>query len=297
MTKDLYIGIDIGGSKIKSVAMQNNRAIDFFALRYDNKKLAPSEMKNNLAATVDNLKINRKFIKAIGVAFPSLVIKNKNPYISYNNQALKNLKIDKFLNKKYGAPVFLGNDANLAALGEWVFGFNMKPESFFLINLGTGCGSGFVKNGKLFSGYKSSALELGHIPMGIQKNLKCRCGGIDHVESYLSSHFFRHHGLNAVDEAKKAAAGGKQSKALFEEFGKYLGYTASNFFLLLEPEIIAITGGIAEAHRFFIKKANAVCRANKFIKNIRPDFEIKVARTGNNAACLGAALWATGKYK
>lgn len=302
--KNLYIGIDIGGSKTRSVALENLKPVRFFEIRYDAKRLRLTavEMKKILVDAVDGLQIELKKIKAIGVAYPSLIINGK-PYFSHNNPALKNLQIDKFLGRRYKALVRIENDLNLAALGEWFFGFKSKSESLFLLNLGTGCGSGFVKQGKLFRGYRSSAFELGHMQMGLpnlmglKDNLKCGCGaGFNHVECYISSWFFKYRGLDGFKEAQKAAMGNKKSLALFNEFGSYLGYTVVGVLLLLDPEAVVLTGGLAEAHKFFLKRANQICQTNKLLKNIRPNFKIQLAKTGNNAAALGAALWATGKY-
>lgn len=293
--KNLHIGLDIGGSKTKSVLIKNLRPLKFFEIRYDDRKPSSDEMKEIIIRAINNLGVKLEDIGSIGVAVPSVVVDGE-PCNLHINPALRKFKISKFLNQKYNVPIFIENDVNLAALAEWVLGHQCRSRSLFLINLATGCGSGFIKNGQLYRGHRSSAFEFGHIKMGVRNNFKCPCGGQDHIESYLSSQFFKTHGLDTFEEIKKANEGNKKSLKLFDEYGYYLGLAVSMIVNLLEPEIIVITGGLIKGSDLFLKRANKVCHDNIFIKKIRLSFKIKPARMGEDATVLGAALWATNKY-
>lgn len=283
------IGIDIGGSKTKSVLMQNGAPVKFFETRYDNRKLNETEMEEILRKSAENFNVSADEIKGIGIAVPSAVIDGK-PLRLHINEALQNLDLYNLFKGKLGAPVFIENDVNLAALGEWHFGFKKQPESLFLINLGTGCGAGFVKNGKIQRGFRSSAFELGHMPMGVKNGYKCGCGALDHIESYLSGRFFKNQGLDSFEEIKKAKNGDENSSNLFKNYGFYIGNAAALVANLIEPEIIALTGGLADAAEFFISSAEEALKQNLFLS---PDnCKIHIAKTKNDAAVLGAALLA-----
>ena len=289
---NFYIGLDIGGSKMKGVLMKDEKALKFFEFRYDNKKVTVKELKDFMIRGIESLDAPLEEIRAIGLALPCPIIDGQ-PYHFHINPALENFSVIDFLTKKYKTPVYFENDCNLAALGEWYFGWKAKPESLFLINLGTGCGSGFVKQGNLMRGGRTSAFEFGHMDMGQGNNWQCLCGDYDHVECYISSQFFRLRGLASFEEAKKARNGNKKSLSLFKEYGGHLGWATANIINLLEPNKIILTGGLSSLHSLYLNQANKICRSKIFFKKISSEFDkIKIAKTGANATVLGAALWA-----
>ena len=301
--RDVFFGIDIGGSKARIVVVikeGENRTVAILPssmdeFRYDDRKLTRDEMQKGLVGLINPL-FHFYRPKSFGIALPAPIINGK-AVLSYNNPTFA---VDDFLSKRYGVPALIENDGNLAALGEWFFGWqnDNKPESLFLISLGTGCGAGYMYKGTLVRGYRNSAFEFGHMTMlhSLNHLARCSCGNFNHVESFVSGQFFKQKGLDPIKEESRARFGDRESIANFSLFGAYLGDAVANIFKLLAPQKILVTGGLTNAYDLFLPAANFIFQSDNIVHLSNPKARIDVARTGNNAVALGAALWATGRY-
>jgi len=213
------------------------------------------------------------------------------------------------IREAFGCPVYIGNDANLAALGEYWFGVgrDKKPESLVMFTLGTGIGSGLVLDGKLWVGASEGAAEFGHQVI-VADGPRCGCGRYGCMEALagqaaIISRAQRklHQGtdsllwetvnndLTAITPALIAEAAGKGDMVGLEtmaETGYYIGMGIANVITGLSPEIVVIGGGVSNAGDVLWKPMMRTITANTL-----PQFlevcSIMPSRLGNDLGVLG----------
>ena len=291
----ITIGLDIGKSKTRGILLSGNKIKAVKEARYDTKILKAPELKEKILGLIEDLtKLSAKRVKAVGIGFPAPVINGKLEQV-FRISDLGKINIEKIIQQKYKIPVFIENDANLAALGEYYYGFKKKPKSLFLIILGTGVGGGFIKNGKIENGRWSSGCEFGHTTMDFKDGDKCSCGMRGHVEAYASSLFFKNQKLNSWEIFEKAKKGDRRSLNLWRQYGLNVGIAISNIMNLIEPEVIILAGGLSDAYKFFIKSAIKRAKPNIVLKSVSKKLRVCKSRLGQNAGALGAAVLARNK--
>ncbi|MDR3232829.1 MAG: ROK family protein [Planctomycetaceae bacterium] len=205
--KKLYIGVDVGGTKI-----QANLVAEDGAVRADNRHDTPRNCGSEVSVNAveesirtllyeNNLTV--KDIGGIGIAVPGLVVPETGYVVVTPNMNLSNVELGKILKKRLGITVAVGNDCNLGTLGEFRYGSGRGAKSVVGIFVGTGIGSGIVIDGKVIGGAACGAGEIGHIvarvPVKSWKNfldsaqfelpkkaVKCGCGNYGCLESLAS---------------------------------------------------------------------------------------------------------------
>ena len=186
----MYIGVDLGGTAIKAGLVDDNGTIL-------HKGSAPTRAKAGYQAIVSDIAdlINKvleesntsiKDIKSIGMGAPGS-IDSKNGVIIYSeNIVMRNAPVCDEFKKYFDLPVYIGNDANCAALGEYYALEEKDIECFVAITLGTGVGSGIIINGKIFTGFNGVAGEFGHTTID-RNGIDCNCGRKGCWENYASA--------------------------------------------------------------------------------------------------------------
>jgi glucokinase len=195
-----------------------------------------------------------------------------------------------------GLPVRMANDADAAALGEFRGG-GYDGSSFVLVTLGTGIGGGIILNGDLYTSINNAAGELGHmtIHMGGEP---CCCGRSGCFEAYGSaSALIRQACLatgDTVTEAKtvfdRAAAGDRAYISVLDHYTTYLAEGFANIINIFGPDWLCIGGGVSAAGDALLEPVRAKTYDRVFAKNARRNTRIVLARLGNDAGILGAAL-------
>ena len=212
-------------------------------------------------------------------------------------------KVGLLFQKEWDIPVYLGNDANCAVIGEYHAGAAKGAESVLMVTLGTGIGGGFVYKGKLFEGRYHGAMEIGH--MIIEKNGKrCSCGNHGCFEQYASAtgivrlanrrlakddapSVLRSGEVSAKTVWDAVKAGDALAVQVAEQFGEYLGKALGVIAGIVNPEIIVIGGGVSKAGEilfdyirpYFEKTVFSGCK----------DARLALATLGNDAGIFGAA--------
>lgn len=304
-----YIGIDIGGTSVKSGVLDENGKILL-------TKKCPTRMGADLviADIIDLIDAllsgSGKKIEGIGIGCPGLINSENGEVVYSNNLYWKNVPLKQKLEKATNLPVFITNDANAAALGEYFCGAGKKYKSMVLITLGTGVGAGIVMNGKLFEGNLGAGVELGHevIKVGGEK---CTCGRRGCFEAYASATALIRFAKQAMKKDKNSLlwklCGGndekvdgliifealkKQDKTAAKVVKKYVYYLSEglvNVINAFHPEAVVLGGGICGAGDAFLKPLKR--RVNKYIyggTEFAP-VELVVAELGNDAGLCGAA--------
>lgn len=236
----MVIAIDLGGTKIRAGLVEGHlvtRAL------YEPCKATGTEdeVVSQLTGMAKSLMNNE--VKAVCIGVPSVVDAEKG--IVYDVTGIpswKEVHLKEKMEKSLGVPVFVDNDCNCFALGEYYFGKGKGSRSLLGIALGTGVGSGLILDGHLYRGNNTGAGEIGAIPY-LDKD----------YEYYCSSRFFTGHGTTGKDAAQKACEGDAEAIALYEEFGGHVGQLMKLAMYAYDPSYIIIGGSIANAFPLFEK--------------------------------------------
>ncbi len=303
------IGIDLGGTNIKVGLVNENREILLY-------KSAPTlverdfdEILKDMAGLVDEI-INEagltlQQIKHIGIGMPGVVDNELGTVSDNSNIRVKNYPIRKKLQQYIDKPVFLGNDANVAAWAEYICGCGKNTKNFLMLTLGTGVGGGIVLNGKLFTGSHNIGAEIGHTTFVAGGN-QCGCGNKGCVEAYCSatalikmaeknldkfpdSVISKDEKIDAriiIDAAKENDQYGVK---LFNEYASNLAKVCGSLINFLDPDVIALGGGVTNAGDFLIDKVKNEVGKYVLLSDLM-NTKILKAQMGNEAGIIGASL-------
>lgn len=234
-----YIGIDIGGTKISGINLKDETIV-MRAVQDTKAERSASEILKTLMEVVSQVMTDE--VKAIGIGVPGILDVKEGKIISINNiQAFNGFNLKKPIEKQFGLPVFINNDANCFALSEAYFGAGKRYSNIVGVTLGTGVGGGIVINRQVYSGNLGAAGEFGCMPYK---------GGF--FENYGGNMFFqKHYNLSGKQLFDMAEKGDKTAKKAFLEYGDHLTELLTKIIYFLAPEAIIIGGSIAKGYRYF----------------------------------------------
>ena len=309
------IGIDLGGTNIAVGIVDSGYGIAVKGSVPTRAERDCDEIVKDMAFLCVSLlkekNIKMSEIEAIGIASPGTVDPEKGIVKYANNLKMSNYPIaEKLKSMLKFDKVFVGNDANAAALGEALAGSGKGVSDFVMITLGTGVGGGIIIDGKIYSGFHGAGAEIGHTVIE-HNGVKCTCGRRGCFESYSSatglirmtrekmmtskkSSMWRIAGndLENVDGRTAFAAASKGDKAAREVCAEYIDYLAcglSNVINELRPEVLALGGGISKEGDNLLEPLRELVE-NEIYGNDEADMTKIVAATlGNDAGIIGAA--------
>jgi glucokinase len=311
MNKDIFAGIDIGGTNIKLVVTDRVGRVLAGRSIESNARRGPEDAFARIAGTLSSLAAGRQ-VRAAGVACAGLFDKEKGRlHSSPNLLAWENAPIERIAKAHLGVYTVVDNDANAAAYGEYYRGCGRGRGTFICITLGTGVGGGVVIDGRPLRGSRNFAGEIGHTTI-CEKGPRCHCGNRGCLEAYLGAYGLvrearaklrrrRSRYLSRwVDEGRRltpkliadaAARGDRTAREVFEEAGAHLGTAVANLINIFNPDVIAIAGGVAKGFHLMGPRMAEEVRKRAFSESSRVA-RIARARLGTDAAAIGAALLA-----
>ena len=203
----------------------------------------------------------------------------------------RDLPLGPMLATAFGAPVHLGNDADLAAIGEHRRGAGRGVSNMVYVTWSTGIGSGLILGGRLYSGAHGSAGEVGHMVLD-PEGPTCFCGMRGCTEVYASGHSIAAAAGRPASEVFAAAReGDAAARAIVERAATMVGVMLVNLTDLVDPELIVMGGGITESWSLVEEWLGAPLAASPFITpNRRP--RLVRAELGSDAGLVGAVEWA-----
>lgn len=312
MSKKYIVAIDLGGMSAKGALFSTDDKI----ICEDRVKTCSKDgfecTVNSLAelakTLADKAGVSFDDVLAIGAGAPGVVDSRTGVILRWSNFNWNNVPFADRLSALTGKPVFVANDANMAALGEAKFGATSKYQSSILLTIGTGVGGGIVFDGKLIEGYKSAGAELGHITIR-EGGLPCACGRLGCYEKYasatalilqtrramvedLSSEMWalvdgKIENVDGRTAFEGARRGDATAKKVIEQFVGYLSEGIADFVNILRPEAIVLGGGIAnEGEDLFGPLRSAVDKRTYIAMDIVP-LKIVGAKLGNRAGVYG----------
>jgi len=185
----MYLGVDIGGTKIQASLVEESGAT-LGRQRYPTPRDGgPEQVLLAIEKAAEQVLAGSELrfddLTAVGIAVPGVVDPDTARIIVTPNMCLSGVEIGSHLQTRFRVPVAVGNDCNLGTLGETWLGSAREARSAVGILVGTGIGSGFVQEGKLWRGARESAAEIGHIVMQIG-GPRCGCGNRGCFEALAS---------------------------------------------------------------------------------------------------------------
>lgn len=310
----LYIGVDLGGTNIAAGLVDEEGKILY-------KISCPTGVERGAEAVIGDIaKLSQRVIdetghktsdiKAIGVGVPGICHPDNGVVEFCTNLFWHSVPLREIMNRTLDVPVFIGNDATVAGLAESVAGVSKGVKNSVFITLGTGVGGGIVIDNKVYAGTHGIGSELGHMII-VADGEPCTCGNYGCWERYTSATAMIRMGREAVknhpDSAILAACGGEPEKitakhvmdaakagdpAGKEVFDKYVHYLAVGIISIinvLDPEVIALGGGVSAAGEFLRDAVRADVDKMVFCKEV-PYARIELAVLGNDAGIIGAAM-------
>ncbi len=294
------IGIDIGGTFIKAAIVEKKGKIVLSSKTPTPAKGSdiPSkivEIINDLTKRAD---IPLEEISSVGMGAPGVCNSHEGLIVNCPNiLGCKNISICEYVTGQTGLPSFIDNDANCAALGEYMLSAK-KPEGFVFVTLGTGVGGGIIIRGKLLRGVNMAAGEVGHIVI-CKDGEQCNCGRRGCWERYAS--------VSALIRQSKAAGftGDVSGKTVFEEkikgnkraeevLSKWLEYVAegiSDLVNIFQPETVVIGGGISREGNVILDPIKEFVAKNTMSDTAASgQTEIKISSLFNDAGVVGASF-------
>lgn len=309
MQKKYVIGVDLGGTKIYTALvdlegnMKNEVIVKTEAEQGDMAVL--NKILNTIDTVLDNVNIDE--VMAIGVGSPG-PLDVKNGLIVYTpNLPFKNFNIVNPIKEKYNLPTYLDNDANVATLGEFMFGAGRGTENMVFVTASTGIGGGAIINGKLFRGSTGNALEVGHTTI-MKGGPRCGCGnegcseslasgtGImkranEEVNSNSITSLKDHSEVTAKEVFEEAKKGDRVAKEILINALSYLGITVANIANTFDPDMIVIGGGVVNGGEIVLETIKKEVK-NRCFTSISENCKIEKAMLDGKAGVLGAAALA-----
>ena len=307
------IGVDIGGTNIKAAVIKNDLYIIERVKCRTNLPRTGKEIEgyieNLIRILLNKTHLKLEDIKSVGIGAPGIV-DFKKKIIKYScNFNWYDKDIVNGLEKKFKKTVFLENDANVAAVGEYIYNGYKRIDSMIVITLGTGIGAGIIIKDRLYRGFNLSAAEVGHMVIR-SGGRRCSCGQRGCFERYASANgilkttkevikkykdsilwdYLKERGRLTVKSAFEAAKR-KDVAALkiIKIFVEDLSVGVSNLINIFQPQVFIIGGGVSKEGGFFIKALKKAVLNRDYAKKLKNRCELKISKIGNDAGLIGAA--------
>lgn len=311
----MLVGIDLGGTTIKAGLVDREGRI-LIQSSIDTKvgrdyRLIIEDMENQIEKLLSDYGSGIDDIESIGIGAPGLMNYKSGQVIYCTNLFWNNVPLGVLLQEHFKKPVYIENDATVAGLAESLFGSTRNVANSVFITIGTGIGGGIIINHKVYSGSHFAGSEIGHMIIG-DNFYNCNCGNNGCFETFASATAMIKYAIHRLEKGEMKSsildkATGKveniNAKIIFdaakegdqlgnetvERMIKYLSIGIINIFNILDPEIIAIGGGVSKAGDYLVERLKEEVRKMFFTPNIKYG-DIVLAQLGNEAGILGAAF-------
>ena len=306
------IGVDIGGTNIKvGLVNETMELVQTCSVRFphDGARSVVKTIEEAVDFLLRQQAIARKDVESVGIVVPGSIDQKGERVIDAYNLGFHDVPLKALAQEAFGEiPVYLANDANGAALAELYAGAFRGCKTAVLFTLGTGLGGGIILNGHMFNGGMNQGVELGHMYL-VNGGEHCTCGNDGCMEAYCAASALARDGQRSMKKHPEsliaARAGGspenvdaklvidcakegdKTAKAVFDQYTDSLSSACASIYNLLDPEVIAIGGGVCGAGEFLFAPLREKTTGKCFYKT---HGKLVPAELGNDAGMIGAAM-------
>ena len=310
---DIIVAVDIGGTQIR-VATFSLESEKPFQVKKIPTKTAKSLPYDRVVEAIEALWPQDGKVLCISAAIPGPVDPRTGVIVSTPNiEGWKDFPLAAKLREHFHVPVYLGNDANLAAIGEWEFGAGKGHRDLLYLTVSTGIGGGVITDNHLLEGSRGMGAELGHITV-LPNGPLCGCGKRGHLESVAAgpaiakyvqeqlgkgkpSSLKGRDDLTARDIALAARVGDKLAKSALARAGKFIGCAMADFLVIFNPTIVIFGGGVSFSGDYLFDPMKKALKKNIMDLEYLDNLEITIAKLGDDAGLLGALALAKSKTK
>jgi glucokinase len=306
----MFVGIDIGGTKIKGILTDpSGKELSFKEV--ETKKTA-REIADSVYQLIETLatsaSISKIDIKGVGIGTPGPIDKEKGTILlAPNIPAFVNHPIVKNIEYLTGLKVFLENDATVALVGTWWKENASKYRNWVMITLGTGVGGGLIIDNRIYTGRSGNAMEVGHITIDMNGR-ECPCGNRGCWERYASgpamvelaqAHLKKRKTSSLAARAAKeeltplviheeALAKDETALAIMEEYSTYVGVGLVTIINIFNPEAIFLGGGVSRSHKLILPTALKVIK-ERACTGFKENVQVFPIREPDKLPAFGAA--------
>ena len=289
-------GIDLGGTTVKIAYFdETGNLLQKWEIptvtEGGGQRILP-DIAQSIRDFIDGNQISEANILGLGIGVPGPV-DGKGVVNKCVNLGWGVFNIAQQLTELTGFPVKAGNDANVAALGEYWKGGGQGCDNMVFVTLGTGVGGGIVIGGQLLHGSHGSGAEIGHLVLNRDETEQCGCGKRGCVEQYCSAtgivRLAGLHGMTNVtckDIFDAAKAGDKVALEIMDEYYEYLGEFLGSLCSVIDPEVVVLGGGVSKAGDMLLTGVEPYF--HKYVFHAASDVKFALASLGNDAGAYGA---------
>lgn len=310
-----YIGIDLGGTNIAAGVLNEEKKIvaecSVKTLSERGAEPVIDDMAKVALAAAEKAGISMEDVEWVGVGSPGTANRATGVIEYSNNLDWYDVPLAAMLEERLQKKVYIENDANAAAYGEYMAGSAAEADSSIMVTLGTGVGGGIILQNSIYSGFNFAGAELGHTVIVVDGR-DCTCGrkgcleayasatGLirttkEHMEQDKSSKMWelcggdlnRVSGRTAFDAMRAGDAAGK---AVVDEYIKYLACGITNIINTFQPDILCIGGGVSHEGETLLAPLRELVSREVYSRNSAKNTKIVPASLGNGAGIIGAAL-------
>ena len=317
--KKYSVGIDLGGTKVLIALVDRETGEVLGSVKKKTKKdKGPKniirKMTDGVEELLEEMSVSKDEISSIGIGAAGQIDRENGILIGAPNLDCYDLNIREFISSHFDLPVFLGNDVEIATIGEMKFGAAKGCDDFVCVFVGTGVGSAIVKDGKIIHGATGTAGEIGHIIVDLNGR-PCACGAHGCLEAYASRSAIERRIEGALKKGRHSVIldymeSGKSMtssmiqksierddelvKACVDEASEYLSGGIASIINFVNPKLIVLGGGLIEAVDYFYKNTIKKAKA-KSLPVPASKIEFKKAALGDFSGVIGAAFLEDGK--
>ncbi len=308
----LIIGVDLGGTQTRAALVDREGNIlhrtSYLTLAQEGMEAVMSRIKGAIHEVMDSA--DRGAIRGIGVAAPGPLDPWKGVILEAPNlPGWENVPLKDLLEEEFGLPVYVGNDANLAALAEQRFGVGRGVADLIYITVSTGIGGGIIVDNRLLLGAHGLAGEVGHQTLEAN-GPRCKCGNVGCLEVLAAGPAIARSAIQLIKTgvvtkisdlvdgdldkitakvvSQAAQAGDPVAVELFRQAGFYIGVGIVNLLHLFNPSLIIIGGGVAKAGALLFEPIRATVRERAMTSRYWENTPIVPAALGDDVGLLGA---------
>lgn len=305
--KNYCYGVDVGGTTVKIGLLKvDGELLDKWEIPTNTDQggeMILSDIASSIRENAKNKNIDFSEVLGAGIGVPGAVLSdgtvNRCVNLGWGVKA-----VGKELSDLLSLPVRVGNDANVAALGEMWQGGGKGHKDVLMVTLGTGVGGGLIVNERIIVGAHGAGAEIGHIPVNREETESCGCGNKGCLEQYASatgivrmtkkllekdtrSSSLREGELTAKAIFDAAKEGDVLAKQAASDYFEILGFGLAAACNMADPEIVVIGGGVSKAGQILLEGVRSSYR--KYAFHAQKDTEFALATLGNDAGMYGSA--------
>jgi len=307
----MYIAIDIGGTQLRA-ALYPAEGIEPVNKKIIDTHVGDEKPEDRLIDLIGELWPENGVVERIGIAVPGPV----NPktglvYKTPNIRGWIDLPLGEMVEKRHHVPTIIGNDANLAGLGEWKYGAGVGHHDLIYLTISTGIGGGFIIDDRLLVGAQGIAGEVGHITV-LPDGPMCGCGHLGHLESFSSGTGIANFVERELKKgrasilslepqkptsrmvAEAAAKGDELANEAFEIAGTFLGRAIADLLHIFNPTVIVLGGGVSNSRELLLNPVKRTLESSVMTPEYIKDLQICYAKLGDQAGLVGALALARG---